>query len=435
MQTSWRKIICLPLCIIFTVLVIESQIGKIPMISQTLSFEYHLQERSRIIQAICEQNRPKLMWPQKSFRRNLKNHVWDFSHRLSYCPIAKVASTTWFLNFLDILNLNMQGLDSRNMRKIVTGDIPFAKIGKKGKINGIEYRNIVRNLTAPMSLTSEELTRAIKAVTPFMIVRHPFTRLVSAYEDKMLNPKPLLEYHKTVQNEIKRRRGKSEDQNFVFPKHLLMTEMYQLMLKRKTTTLEELRSQPSFPEFVSWLLESRSNKSISTNSWKKDMMAFKPFFSVCPVCQVDYAVIKLDGEGNEIESWIDYLGLNLTSTEAHTKGGTPDKALDYFSQLTKDQVADLFNIYNMDFRLFSYTPDLFLRVAKGNIPVEKMASLSPEPLRTHISNLFMNRIKIDELQKLSSEEKKGLDVIEKAKIKQISKIESLNKQFSASIMS
>ena len=159
MQTSWRKIICLPLCVIFTVLVIESQIGKIPMISQTLSFEYHLQERSRIIQAICEQNRPKLMWSQKSFRRNLKNHVWDFSHRLSYCPIAKVASTTWFLNFLDILNLNMQGLDSRNMRKIVTGDIPFAKIGKKGKINGIEYRNIVRNLTAPMSLTSEELTR------------------------------------------------------------------------------------------------------------------------------------------------------------------------------------------------------------------------------------------------------------------------------------
>ena len=38
-----------------------------------------------------------------------------------------------------------------------------------------------------------------------MIVRHPFSRLVSAYEDKMLNPKPLLEYHKKVQNEIKKR--------------------------------------------------------------------------------------------------------------------------------------------------------------------------------------------------------------------------------------
>ena len=109
--------------------------------------------------------------------------------------------------------------------------------------------------------------------------------------------------------------------------------------------------------------------------------------------------------------------------------------MDYFSQLTKDQVADLFNIYNMDFRLFSYTPDLFLKVAKGNIPVDKMASLSPEPLKTHSNYLFMNKIKVDELQKISSEEKKGLDVIEKAKIKQISKIESLNKQFSASIMS
>ena len=99
------------------------------------------------------------MWPQKGLRRNLKNHVWDFSHRLSYCPIAKVASTTWFLNFLKILKINLQGLDSRNIRKVVTGDIPFVKISKSGKMSRIEYRNIIRNITAPEGLNSEELTR------------------------------------------------------------------------------------------------------------------------------------------------------------------------------------------------------------------------------------------------------------------------------------
>ena len=72
-------------------------------------------------------------------------------------------------------------------------------------------------------------------MTPFMLVRHPFTRLVSAYEDKMLNPKPLLEYHKTVQNEIKSRRGKTAEHRIIFPAHLLETEKYQLMLKRKVT--------------------------------------------------------------------------------------------------------------------------------------------------------------------------------------------------------
>ena len=72
-------------------------------------------------------------------------------------------------------------------------------------------------------------------MTPFMIVRHPFSRLVSAYEDKMLNPKPLLKYHKSVQNEIKKRRAKPEESNFVFPNHLLFSEKYQLLLKRKVS--------------------------------------------------------------------------------------------------------------------------------------------------------------------------------------------------------
>ena len=76
-------------------------------------------------------------------------------------------------------------------------------------------------------------------MTPFMLVRHPFTRLVSAYEDKMLNPKPLLEYHKTVQNEIKNRRGKAIEHKLIFPAHLLETEKYQLMLKRKVTSFTQ----------------------------------------------------------------------------------------------------------------------------------------------------------------------------------------------------
>ena len=60
--------------------------------------------------------------------------------------------------------------------------------------------------------------------------------------------------------------------------------------------MEELNSQPSFQEFVSWLLDTRSKKSGTQESWKNEK-AFNPFFSVCPVCQVDYSIIKLDGEG------------------------------------------------------------------------------------------------------------------------------------------
>ena len=60
--------------------------------------------------------------------------------------------------------------------------------------------------------------------------------------------------------------------------------------------MKYLRSQPSFEEFISWILEDRGNKNSSYSSWMKDM-TWTPFYSVCPVCQLDYSVIKLDGEG------------------------------------------------------------------------------------------------------------------------------------------
>eukprot|EP00091_Calanus_sinicus_P009304 TRINITY_DN21823_c0_g1_i1.p1 TRINITY_DN21823_c0_g1~~TRINITY_DN21823_c0_g1_i1.p1 ORF type:complete len:145 (-),score=30.76 TRINITY_DN21823_c0_g1_i1:70-453(-) len=94
-----------------------------------------------------------------------------------------------------------------------------------------------------------------------------------------------------------------------------------------------------------------------------------PLLLCLPVCQVDYSVIKLDGDGDEINSWTNHLGLNLTSSHAHTKGGAQSsdkRALDYFSQLSKDQVEALYNIYRLDFLLFSYKPDSFMNVAEDD---------------------------------------------------------------------
>ena len=67
-------------------------------------------------------------------------------------------------------------------------------------------------------------------------------------------------------------------------------------------------------------------------------------------------------------SWIQHLGLNLTLSQRHTRGGgaqsSAQRALGYFSQVTKDQVEELYNIYKLDFLLFSYTPNIFINVAK-----------------------------------------------------------------------
>ena len=160
MKTLWQKRIFISLSFIFTVLIIESHIGDTFTSSQTLSLEYHLQERSRNIKDVCEHNKLKLMWPQNGFRINIKNHVWDFKHGLAYCPIAKVASTTWFLNFLEIMKINVQGLESmQESRTIVLGEDSFVKKGKRGKMSKINFRGIVRNITAPDNWSIKELTK------------------------------------------------------------------------------------------------------------------------------------------------------------------------------------------------------------------------------------------------------------------------------------
>ena len=68
-----------------------------------------------------------------------------------------------------------------------------------------------------------------------------------------------------------------------------------------------------------------------------------------------------------MNTWMKMQELNISSSEVHTQGGaqsSSQRALGYFSQLSKAMVEDLYNIYQLDFMLFSYKPDLFIDVAK-----------------------------------------------------------------------
>ena len=151
----------------------------------------------------------------------------------------------------------------------------------------------------------------MQKMTPFMIVRHPFVRLVSAYEDKMLNPHPFpYNYHHKIQETIKKRR-RNKQKTINFPKDLLNSKKYQQMLRRKVfksfpfhqypyflwkvISLGDLRKQPSFSEFVDWLIQERRGKGASRKSWMLDK-TWVPYHTVCPVCQNTFTVLKLDSE-------------------------------------------------------------------------------------------------------------------------------------------
>ena len=78
------------------------------------------------------------------------------------------------------------------------------------------------------------MTHRKPLVRLFLQVRHPFVRLVSAYEDKMLNPHPYpYELHHKIQRNIKRRRNKN--QTIDFPKELLETKPFKILLRKKVS--------------------------------------------------------------------------------------------------------------------------------------------------------------------------------------------------------
>ena len=111
------------------------------------TFSFH-NERSRRVRTICDKYQEILSWRQGDLHKNLRNHIWDFTHSLVYCPVAKVASSTWFLNFANMLRVNRTGLQKLKQSHVAFAEeIPYVKKNMKNKITKIKIRNIVNNIT------------------------------------------------------------------------------------------------------------------------------------------------------------------------------------------------------------------------------------------------------------------------------------------------
>ena len=70
------------------------------------NFSERLALRQARIQEVCERHNASLSWSDKRRERCMKMHIWDVVNHLVYCPIAKVASTTWVSNFLAWSKIN-----------------------------------------------------------------------------------------------------------------------------------------------------------------------------------------------------------------------------------------------------------------------------------------------------------------------------------------
>ena len=114
-----------------------------------------LRQRSQAVRDNCERLEPE-MGSQRILMSRMR---WAVPQRLLYCPVFKAASTSWLVNYLKLSNSTSSPKEG-NLHKRITDLFPPP---------------------ATFKLRKKIFNESIK----FLIVRHPFERLVSAYRDKL----------------------------------------------------------------------------------------------------------------------------------------------------------------------------------------------------------------------------------------------------------
>ena len=245
----------------------------------------------------------------------LQNIFVDDRHQVIACFVAKVACSTW-----KYILINATGK---------VNNVPPAKIN-------VHSRPYMRTLWLHVlgDYTSEEIEFRLKNYYKFMVVRHPFDRLSSAYREKFGPTNDL--YHKTMGKKI-------------------------IKKYRKNATKKSLNkgNDVTFGEFVKFLLDG--NPAKYNSHWL-------PFYEVCDPCRVKYdQVARLETMEEDSMVIFPKLGLgadtkmpqkNVNLKTTQTYNISEGRTLSYlFDRLPEHDVKKLVRIYDLDFRLFGYKWD------------------------------------------------------------------------------
>ena len=237
---------------------------------------------------------------------------------ISYCWIHKVASMSWQTLFMQM----------ENNSKYLEEDKP--------------YQTMFR--MAPRS--SKDFAEISKHFFNFIIVRHPFHRLVSAYRDRVEGCKMKGEWYMKVADKLKL----SGD-----PDCYVEIDTGKIRLNKAGNGLEIARkgaTVPTFRQFVQYLLQHAA--SDYNQHWV-------PYFIQCTPCIASYAaVLKLEREEDQqflvrqlAQRGVEMVGsLGRRNMAAGMK--TEGVVAQYFDTLHCEEVVGLLQKFSLDFVLFEY---------------------------------------------------------------------------------
>jgi len=227
---------------------------------------------------------------------------------LLWCKVPKAGSSTWTYNFL--------------------------KLAGHGT-NSSKIHSILRNF-----FPKPQSNKAFKDMFKFMVVRHPFERILSAYRDKL----------EDISRDMEARSGYYYT---MYGKHIVAA------YRRKSNANVTFGLEPTWKEFITYI--------INTDPAKFDEH-WMPIWMLCSSCIIRYNVIaKMETFAEDTQFILEESGLSdtLKVEWKHSTGtvGSDDIIADYFSQLTVAEMAALYQTYQIDFELYGYDPGPYFEVA------------------------------------------------------------------------
>ena len=287
------------------------------------------------IQNVCKKiNNTKRKWTHDSVGvASLQTKLMlDTPHNLAACLNPKVGSTTWEATFYQLLPKKIvHEIKSkvRNNKNLDTRSFVRTKYNGLSLIGNLtEHRSQNDLMDHKLTYNDWKIYKKKNKILTFTFVRHPFVRLVSAYQFLI------------VENQAK----------YLYGHHPWIKKWY--------------KKNHSFSSFVNLVLQKYKVNFVNGH--------WVPFYTHCNLCEVDYDVIgRMETFSDDFrfiikkkklqkiiplsQAKLTVMPSNKRAENKHIKHKNTQKmAKSLMSQLTKSQFDGLYNMYRYDFDMFGY---------------------------------------------------------------------------------
>lgn len=309
------------------------KIKKKDQVERQKEFMDLLNQRYKKVKSMCAKIYPMTL---KSFTY-AKHIYWMKSQHIAYCPSFKSATSTWLNNLIQISNYPKEEKEKVKLKYPAF----IEQLRRLGAINPDNRKWL--NYISRRNETDDFIG--------FMVVRHPFDRLVSAYRDKIERDNSWYHPHFGKYFVQKYRRQAIK---------VLGKDFFNQTNNFGTVTNVPQNRRPS-SEFASFWEFAQA--VIDRYKMDEHWMPISSYCSICSPINIKAFRYYLKFEYLEREEelfikrfhWDDKINKTERINENNSnKLSGNDLTRLYFSILSKEQIKGLYNVYKQDFLLFDY---------------------------------------------------------------------------------